>query len=78
MILFCPQSLHNVDVKNGKEVIMGKLTAPGWTIPENATIELGYICWYDSADHTYWMVDPETGESSHKGDGPGCFWSDWE
>ena len=38
-----------------------KLTAPGWTIPENATIELGYICWYDSADHTYWMVDPETG-----------------
>lgn len=57
---------------------MRKLTAPGWTIPDNATIELGYICWYDSADHTYWMVDPETGKSSHKGDSPGCFWTDWE
>lgn len=57
---------------------MSKLTAPGWTIPDIAILHNGYIEWYDVKDGTFWMVDPETGKSRHKGDGPGCIWTEWE
>ena len=54
-----------------------KLTAPGWDIPDDAYLnDRGYIQWFDG--DTHWLVDPETGESCHKGNGKGCFWTDWE
>ena len=56
---------------------MSKMTAPGWEgIPATAELKNGFIVWYDEADHTFWEVDPVDGTSRHKGDGPGCFWTD--
>lgn len=50
----------------------------GWNIPDNAIVVNGLVEWYDAEDNTFWQVDPVSGKGRHKGDGPGCFWTDWE
>lgn len=49
-----------------------KLKTTECTLNDNGNLE------FVDKGGTHWEVDPSDGKSRHRGDGTGCFWTEWE